>query len=154
VLRVEQYGGFTLVSHGPEKDTIDKALKRLDPELFLDPEFSPTSGVFWTVKYSRGDQYPLLVTDWREADGSPRELGWAIVDDLKRKEGLGWTVAAEVVRANKLLEERHTRDAEAGYFEVAGDMLPRVLRPRKTLPPRGVALRMSRDKQRNRGENV
>jgi len=154
MFRVEQYGGFTLVSHGAEKEDIDKALRRLDDRLFLDPEYDPRSGVFWTVKYFRGDQYPLLITDWRESSGAPKELGWAIVDDLKRREGKGWTVAAEVVEANRRLRDERERDSAAGYSEVAGDMFPRLLRPRKTIQPRSQALRMMRDKQRARGENV
>lgn len=153
--RVEQYGGMTLVASVPEERDLQRALQRIHPQLFLDPEFDPVQGrPFWTVKYSLGDQPPLLILDWRWPGGEPKELAWGLVEEMRRRDIVGPVSMEAIYRQNQELEKKNQALSQREYEEIATDMVPRILHPRRTVQPRSQSLRRMRDRQRSRGENV
>jgi hypothetical protein len=84
----EHYSGLVVAWSEQDEKRIQQEIRQLDPALFLDPERDPeTRQLFWTVKQWMGSgMRPHRVLVWRDPDGTPRPLSFAIVEELKRKE--------------------------------------------------------------------
>lgn len=66
---------------------VRRALKSVDPALYLDEEWSSLGFPYWSVKHSIGeDTDPLTAVHW-VAGGKPLPLSLSIVDKLRRQEG-------------------------------------------------------------------
>lgn len=150
-----------LLTPSLDRETIGKALSRLDDRLFLDPEVDVTgSYLFWTVKYHvAGDQPPALILEWRDEPragdvGRPRELSYGLVEEVKRREGLGDGLVERVIAKNRERQARIEADKVANLEEVVHDVAPRMRSSRSAVLHRGPHLRRSRDKARARGKKV
>ena len=73
------------MSSAQEKQ-IDQALKRLDPDLFLDKEWNRDRGyMYYAVKYRIAGGEPMLCVSWDSPMG-PRNLSMDIVDKVASQE--------------------------------------------------------------------
>ena len=149
-------GSLAVVENTVDRRRIERELRGLDPQLFLDAEIDLRHRFVWTVKYHVGSEHPPhLVFEWRDQKtNEPLPLTMGIVDRVKRLEGAGHTVFREVSEHNRrLVAEREARSDQA-YTDITNDMEPRMRDTRSAVLHRGVGLRMSRDKRRARGEKV
>lgn len=101
---------------------IDRELRQIDAQLFLDPEHDPKFGIFWTVKFWNGERAPnpvTVVVDWREPDGRPKELSDALLYEVQRMARRGPIDAKAIAARNEELKARRAAQAEILYEEQA-----------------------------------
>lgn len=157
------HGGIAVVEETVDRKRIEQELRRLDPSLFLDPEWDYDSDggryLVWTVKQHLGSGVPpRLLFEWRDFSSFPAKalpLTFGIIEYLKSLERKGRESAFERAdRENEALRAQRARESEDGYREVLGEVLPLMSPVHGGMLHRGVGLRMSRDRQRRRGEKV
>lgn len=152
------FGGLAVAFSPADERTIDKALKQLDPSLFLDKEYEPIGPqgpfVFFCVKNWVGSGHPPIpVLDWRTESG-PKPLSHALVEQVKRQEGRMAQALREAEKANQK-KRQDAIDAVGEYTEEIARAGYRSARGTKSVNlPRSQSLRQARDKQRSRGRNV
>lgn len=76
---------------------IDRELKKLDPDLFLDKHLFE-GHIFWTVRYQTGSGEPLYVA-------AAPELSWQLVSQVRLNEGSITDAIAQVKLNNQLKKE-------------------------------------------------
>ena len=152
---ITETGGLVAAWHTQDTDHVDKRLRQLDPNLFLDPEFDPRTGVYWTVKYWNGERAPEPVSpilEWREPTGVAKPMSEAVVHEVQRMMRRGPISIREIADENlRVRTERRDRAAEM-YGEIVRDFERHDQRTHTV--HRSVGLRMARDKMRARGEKV
>jgi hypothetical protein len=142
-----------------DEETVSRALRRLDDRLFLDPEVE-TVGlrapyVYITVKYHLGSGVrPSLVLEWRNPDGSPKPLSLALVEQVKRQEGVMATAFREAMIANELKKQQAVKDVGEAAYDIAFSGGQSAAGKKSVNLPRSQSLRMARDKRRALGEKV
>lgn len=154
MFRTVQHGSLAVVTDTADRRAIQAELRRLDPDLLLDPECDGQR-VFWTVKLRTHDRRrPVrLLVDWRETDGTAKPLCHLIVDEVKKLERRTDThLVDRVEQANVERGRRILADSEYGYDEAARDIVPRMSPAHSAGFHRGVHLRRSRERARERGE--
>lgn len=156
---VSEVGGLAVAYSAADKTQIERALKQLDPHLFLDPEVEPNGPhgpfVYMTVKHWVGSNVrPVCVLEWRDW-GGPRPLTMAIVDRVKRREGAGHGAVEAAVEANRRKQQQAVEAAgeEAAerarsYARVAQDGHSAVFHRPTT--PEGLASRRRAQARRDR----
>jgi hypothetical protein len=158
-------GGVSLMIEGDRTEgQVNAELRKLDPHLFLDPEFSPEGEfggcTFWTVKYSHGDREPTRILSWRERlEGGkvrPIPLCDAIIAAVRRREGqfLDPNFMRKIDAENNARAEKAWASAEDKSLEIGLDVGPRLKATRSAVLHRGVHLRRSRDRERAAGAKV
>ncbi len=147
-----------VVGSHPDKNAVDRELRKLDPRLFLDAEWDPDFRcLVWCVKHHLGaGQEPMLITDWRDPDTRrPLDLSWALWSKIKARENRDpFTLRDEMKAENERLRQMRREHTQEAYEALTEDMLPRMLGKRSAAVPRRQALRHSRDRARARGRNV
>ena len=110
-----------------DAQAISAELRKIDPELFLDPEWSPEyKALFYTVKFWNGERAPhpvTVVVDWRDKNGRPRELTHGIVDEVKRIGSQGGVSIREVIKKNEELVARRDDMSYLNYEEAAKESI-------------------------------
>jgi len=152
----EHGGGLLLAERAADTEAIRRALKRLDRDLILTRDFDSRFGqVVYQVRHRvSADRPPLLVLEWRSADGRPRPLSFGLLDELKRQECRARELyAAADARNEQRIAEQHRR-LEEELEEVANEVGPWGSDVRAACFPRGVYLRQARDRQRSQGRNI
>lgn len=152
-------GSLAVVEQTQERKAVERELRSLDRNLFLDPEVAfDRNGereFVWTVKEHIGSERPPhLVLEWRDAGGRPLPLTYGIIDAVRQTEGKGETIFTEISEHNERLRRERAARAEEAHEEIMRDMVPRLYDTRSAILHRGVHLRMSRDKRRARGWRV
>ncbi len=155
---VSEVGGLAVAFNPSTEDAVARALRRLDPSLFLDPELEPYGPrgayVYMTVKQHVGSGYPPIpVLEWRDSRG-PWPLSMALVEKVRRREWAMVGAVEAVVRANKDRMEKASRDVGDAAFDIAMSDGPKATGKRSALLPRSQSLRQSRDRARAKGRNV
>ena len=146
--------GLVLAEHSPDVADLERELRRRDPLLSLQGWPSTAHGrILWRVVRDAGpDRDPETVYVWQnDLTGEPYPLSSGILDGLDRHDRNN--TRRDYKDEDQLERERQAdrvkqqqRDDEA----LADDWIPKHGRP---VLPRGVWLRMSRDKRRAKGEN-
>lgn len=142
----EHHSGLVVAWNEQDQKRLGREIKRLDPNLFLDPERDPdTRQLYWTVKEWRGTgERPHRVLVWRDQHGQPKPLNHGIVEELKRKERRQSPERAllEAAAENEAYRQKLRDKADATYEEVRRehhermraaelDSLPPFWRPRR-----------------------
>ncbi len=85
---------------------VRRALKSVDPALYLEEEWSHLGFPYWTIKQPVGEGFdPFVVVPWLH-DGKPLPLSLNIVDKLRRQEGDIREAVAQAAANNRLNKER------------------------------------------------
>lgn len=101
-----------------EEKTIDQALKRLDPMLFLDKRWSAFSGLYYCAcRLMEDGSAPLVAVDWRVGTHA-RPLSHDLVNQVAAQEGsitesIAQATAHNAARKELLRQERLARQDEA-----------------------------------------
>lgn len=156
---VADVGGLAVAFSSVDEATITRALRRLDDRLFLDPEVEPHGPygpyVYMTVKYHHGSGTPpTCVVDWREPDGRPKPLSYALVDQVKRQEGAMARAVSDAIAANERKRQEAIRAVGEGAYDVVMDGGRSAAGKKSVNLPRSQSLRISRDKRRAKGERI
>lgn len=141
--------GLIVAQYGGDHASIERELKRRDPDLSLQGRFSEVHGcVIWRVVLKRADQPFETVCNWQSPQGEPYPLSSGIlnmVDGLDRNTRSRHVGEDEINAArDREIERQKERDREA----IVDDHVFRHGRP---VLHRSQSLRMSRDKQRAKG---
>ena len=143
--------GLTVIEQGGDGAAVERALRRLDPDLRLVPQEHP-AGMIWKVFVDQGPDRPAtFVLAWQNELGEPLPLSSRLIDEVQRhaKEGRGnYKTEDELNREKK---ERERKQSDTDNQDLVEDWLMPHGRP---VLHRGQHLRMSRDKQRARGKKV
>jgi hypothetical protein len=100
---------------------IQAELNAMDFDLFLDKEWSPFSGVFYSVKRLMADGIaPLTVVDWREGT-HPLPLSMDIVAKVRSQEGDIRESIRDATVANAVRKEKARRDALQAAEDIIED---------------------------------
>ena len=155
---VSEVGGLAVAFNRADEESVSRALRRLDPGLFLDPEVE-THGprgpyVYLTVKYHLGSgARPSVVLEWRDQDG-PKPLTMAIVEQVKKQEGAMSTAFNEAQLANAVKREQAIQAVGDGTYDIVMSGGKSAAGKKSVNLPRSQSLRMSRDRARARGERI
>ena len=119
MLRVEEVGGISVAFKDASAATVERELKRLDPNLELVLERSPTGPYggydYWRVVERLGDKLaPFPVLDWRDRTG-PRPLTLAIVEQVRRQEKRDEKLIERINASNLRHDEQAALDSDANY---------------------------------------
>lgn len=150
---------MVLAENDPLSKQINRKVKEIDSNLFLEKQIRlPDQRPCWYVMHGGSlDGEPIALFEWSDPEGTPLELSWSIIDRLiagrlDRTPNAVLAGAAAKAANDAKYEEMNARSL-ADHEEAALDI--RLLHPgHSALLPRGVKLRMSRDKRRARGEKV
>ena len=115
-MEIVNLGSIAVVQETADTRQINRALRTLDPNLFLDFETVHPYGLVPLIKEHLGSGIaPLEVFRWQNPDGSPRPLCMAMVDEFKRQAATrsadGVRKAAEANRDRK--QKLHAEAQEA-----------------------------------------
>ena len=139
--------GLVIPQEGRDWATIQAALKRHDPNL----ELGEVNGV-WKVYYRSSADVPAeFLCDWRDPDGTPRELSFGLVDEVVARDRNSRGKRPSADELNARYQEQKRKDEDRQYEAMIEDTIRRHGTP---VTPRSVRLRMARDKQRSRGKKV
>lgn len=121
-MRFENVGGLAVAFQDASAEAVDRALKQLDPNLFLAQDRCLTGphGAYdyWRVLEHKGDRLaPFPVIDWRDRSG-PRPLTMAIVEHVKRQEKRDEKLLERINEANAAREAAVDRDSDEQYDEI------------------------------------
>lgn len=155
---VSDVGGLAVAWSQADTKTIERELRKLDPRLFLDPEYEPYGPrgayVYMTVKYHVGSEYPPgLVLEWRDSAG-PKPLSLGIVEQVKRQEGAMGTAFRRAMEANERKRQKAAESVGEAAFDIAYGGSKSAAGTKSVNLPRSQSLRMARDKRRARGEKI
>ncbi len=120
--RVEQVGGLAVAFSPADTTAIERELRRLDPNLFLDFE---TNGRYvypvvmeWVGERHAPPAIPVLV--WKDEDG-PKPLSMAIVEHVKRQERRDDRLLERIHRHNASIGTRLEEESDERYDDVIRD---------------------------------
>lgn len=120
---------LAVVYQSRSAEEINRELRRLDPNLYLDQAVDyPGGPVYYVVRHNLGSGWgnQVIVVAWKEHDGTPKPLTHGIVDQVKRQENRAADVAAEVVRDYERTLERKRQQRKDDHDALMADHLPRV----------------------------
>lgn len=147
-----RYGALHVVEAAADSDVIQRALKQIDPRLFLERQVTLDGEAVWCVLCSLdGDQPPVVVFEWRDPEGRPiPHLSSGIVDRMAQMERDPHVLAARVRAKN---EEFARKRSERLTEELRG-RAEEIRRSGKILLPRSPGLVAARRRQREQGHRV
>lgn len=107
---------------------IERELRKLDPDLFLDKEIDYRGGpVYYLVKHHIGSGHPpVAVLAWKENDGRPKPLTHGIVEAVKRQEGAMDGAMREALANIENRREKQREQSAATYEQLVEEHLPRL----------------------------
>lgn len=157
MLTQTRHGALTIVEQTRDRDWINRELRQIDPNLFVEKQLTYAGEEVWCVVCEVDSSHPpITILEWRdELSSRPiAELSSGLINRVARMERDGAKLAEHVKRLNAAKIERDRRDSYDKYREIALDMVPRMSGLRSAVLPRGQWLRMSRDKMRAQGRKV
>lgn len=154
--RIVRHGALDVVQFVDKKDDILRALRQIDPALFLEKQVGFDGVPVWCVVVDVGSaQPPITLLEWRDGRGEPiYELTSGLVERVARMERDGAKLAQSAIRKNQERTERRRAETRQAYIDMQEEMMPSILGRRSVNLRRGVHLRMARDRQRRQGRNV
>lgn len=149
-----RHGALYVVEDGANHRDIERHLKDVDPRLFLERQVSFDNEMVWCVVTDiGGDHPPLTILEWRDEFDRPiPELTSSIVERVKRIDRDPIILAKKIQDRNDARRRALDKRRDEAIEEMARDMIPRIEGKVRPVLHRSVALRMSRDKRRSRGE--
>ncbi len=150
----EHSANLMVANQAADENAVRRAVKRLEPGLMLTREFDEEHrGIVYVVRHWLGSGVtPLEVLRWRDPDGHPKPLSFALVDELQRQEARGRELYTEAEESNRKRREAEHRRLDAELEEFAREHGNAGSGLRSACLPRGQHLRIARDKRRARGE--
>lgn len=137
---------------------VDRELRQRDKHLFLAEHRDFHGRPYFEVRYHIGsEREPLVVLDWREDDGTPRQLTSALLNEVARISSQGPPDVGKIARKNADLKASRDNDRIEAYEEMIEDILPRMHGKKTVSMPRSKNVGQSarrqalRDSERRRG---
>ena len=144
--------GLVLQEYGQDHASLERELKKRDPDLSLQGHFSDTHGcIIWKVILVRPDRPSETVYVWQSERGEPYPLSSGILAGLDRLDKNTRAVYLDENERNDQRAHDLARANERANEAIIDDTTFKHGRP---LLPRSQSLRMSRDKQRAKGRKV
>jgi hypothetical protein len=127
-MEVVNLGSLAVVTQTVDARQINRELRSLDPNLFLDFETVTPFGLVPVIKEHIGSAIaPLEVFRWQNPDGSPKPLCSAMVDEFKRQAATrGPDTARRAAQANRERKQRMHAEAQADMDEIHKEHKGRV----------------------------
>lgn len=127
-MEVVNLGSLTVVTETADQRQINRVLRSLDPNLFLDFETVIPYGLVPLVKEHLGSGIaPLEVFRWQNPDGSPKPLCMAMVDEFRRQAATRSADAAKrAAEANRERKERMHAQAHEEMDDIHREHAKRV----------------------------
>ena len=149
-------GGLYVVEKPKASHWVNRALRQLDPDLFLERQLTYDGGMVWCVVCETGgDRPPVTLLEFRDDNGKPiPEPTESLVQRAARMERSAEALNRYVREANERRKQEISRRAIEQTREISLDVMPRISPTRSVLLPRGQYLRRSRDRARARGARV
>ena len=107
------------MSNQLEKE-IQRDLRNLDPDLFLDKDWSPLGYIYYSVKYRIPQAAPLQCVEWRDGNG-PWPLSRRIVDVVRSQEHDMRESLASAIAANAAKRELQRQKLAENLDETSKD---------------------------------
>ena len=153
---VSDVGGLAVAFNPADKREVQRALDRLDRNLFLDQELEPIGPygpfVFWVVKHHIGSGHPpISVLEWKDNNG-PWPLTMAIVERVRREDRSHEVIFKEILAKNEAKRKAAEQAAGEAAEQIAREGYSSARGTKSVNLPRSQSLRMARDRARNRGE--
>jgi len=100
--------GLVIAEESADEAAVARALKQLDPTLELTKQIDPAY-MRWVYKVHSclgSERPPVFITDWRDKDGTPRDLTFSLVDRVRRLDRNSRSEALEADRMNDEFERK------------------------------------------------
>jgi len=124
-------------------------LRELDLHLVLTRERDRMGRDYYVViYYTDGTVPPAFIEDWREPDGTPKQLSSALTLAIQKRMKEGPTSLAQINAHNDALKASHDADMAAAYEEQALEVARSDRR--SSVLHRGVHLQRARERERRR----
>lgn len=156
-------GSLCVVENVDDRDWINRRLRALDPNLFLEKQLTFEGEHVWCVveQVDGGDHPPVTVYEHRLPDGRPYPVpNEALIEEMRRRAQAMTRdprerrrqLIARADRQNRMLREKIAERQREQHAEVNREFR----RMQRTSSPvhRSQQLRMTRDKMRARGEKA
>ena len=145
--------GLVLQEYGQDHASLERELRKRDPDLSLQGWPSSTHGcILWkVVRYAGPDRPPDTVCVWQSESGEPYPLSSGLLDLVDRldRNHRGGHLGEDEINAAR--DRELGRQLERDRVALIEDYLFKHGHP---VLPRSQSLRMSRDRQRARGKKV
>jgi hypothetical protein len=154
---LRRQGDLVLAENDPLATQIQRKLREIDGRLFLEKQIRlPDQRPCWYVMHGGSlDEEPLALMEWSGPDGVPLELSWSLVDRVIAhrldRSPQAKLAHQHALKANERWQESRSRSSENEYEAVSEEVVPLLNPVHSAVLPRGVHLRMHRDKMRARG---
>lgn len=140
-----------------DERVVDEALRTIEPNLFLNKEIDPQGRLFYSACLFNGERAPDPITvavDWRETDGTPKQLSEGLVYEIKRMQQAGGVNLQSIMKRNAALRSKMDDERQQIQEDIARDFDRHKAIGNFAIVPRSQGLRRSRDKLRARGHKV
>lgn len=140
-----------------DERVVDEALRTIEPNLFLNKEIDPQGRLFYSACLFNGERAPDPITvavDWRETDGTPKQLSEGLVYEIKRMQQAGGVNLKSIMKRNAALRSKMDDERQQIQEDIARDFDRHKAIGNFAIVPRSQGLRRSRDKLRARGHKV
>ena len=151
-----RHGALTIIETPQSHDAILRALKEIDPRLFLERQVTYEDQAVWCVVCDVGsDHPPITILEWRDSNDHPiHELSSGIVGRIARMDRDPKELIARVERINAERESRKKKETQSQWADIGTDF-ERLMSPgHSSVLHRGAHLRRTRDKMRAKGYKV
>ena len=146
-----------MVEDAKARDPIQKALRQIDPRLFVERQMTIDGEQVWVVNVDLGRDDPtgvVTLLEWRDEAGRPLPtLSEGIVARVARMERDGSKLHRSVIEANRARTERARNDLIQQTEDLTKEIVA-GLGWRKSVQPRSRSLYLARARQRARGVDI
>lgn len=149
-----RHGALHVVQQASSKDAIQKRLKDIDRNLFLEKQITLENEEVWCVVVDVGiDHAPITLMEWRDSDGRPISyLAEGIIARVASMERDPAALRKRIDEANARMVERARADADYNYDEAVRETAKFMhpmhagLLPRRGIGEKARAARLARER--------
>jgi hypothetical protein len=159
-VHLRRQGDLVVAERDRLADQINRRLKEIDGRLFLEKQIRlRDQKPCWHVMFVGSlDREPDVLFEWSGPDGAPLELSWSVYDRVVAGR-LDRSPRAKLAQREAEAANQRKRDgmeawAQNEHEQIAREVVPMRSPMHSALLPRGVYLRMHRDRMRARGRKV
>jgi hypothetical protein len=129
-----RYGALAVIEQASSGSSVDRGLKNLDPNLFLEKQLLPSGKPCWCVCEEIGtDLPPLTVYEFRSPDGEPIPYpSMGIVEEMERRRAMGELGTDEAL---KIAKKRAAEIQERSALKALEDLVDSIRETERTVNP-------------------
>lgn len=148
-----RYGALAVVRDVQDKDMIQRALRRLDPRLFVEQQLNIDGELVWCVCLDvGGDQVPWTIYESRDHKNEPIPyLTFDVVNEIERRMADPST-PEKIKKINAERQQKRIEQFDYEVDEITREFQTRSRRGTKIIGPRGAKSIKSMERRHRAGD--